>query len=268
MLLFVMAIALRNWYNFFRNRGERNAAHDNYIVRKVDRLVDGGHFYDALAIHVFDPRIKDKINASRKLTMTEYQALFATDICDLPTHQYLRNPLLTSYLDPIIVPRAEQEAVAVENRLRLGAPAHCALSDARIAICNVALDSYAGSELWVSDVAKYLKTSGRDVIIYSPHCGKVAADLRSIQIPVTSSIEEVISFDPSVLHLNHFESANPLVQLLKDRAVIFKYGSRPFAAAGVAGVFVRGLLWLRLDSFQSQGLCADRSRLGRHRDAA
>jgi Methyltransferase FkbM domain len=80
-------------YNVFRNRGERNAAHDNYIVRKVDRLVDGGHFYDALAIHVSDPRIKDKINASRKLTMTEYQALFATDICDLPTHQYLRNPL-------------------------------------------------------------------------------------------------------------------------------------------------------------------------------
>jgi hypothetical protein len=73
----------------------------------------------------------------------------------------------------------------------------------------------------ISDVAKYLKTSGRDVIIYSPHCGKVAADLRSIRIPVTSSIEEVISFDPSVLHLNHFESANPLVQLLKDRAVIF-----------------------------------------------
>jgi FkbM family methyltransferase len=54
-------------YKFFRNVGERNAAHDHYVVREVDRLNEGGSFYDVLSIHVSDARLKNKINESRRL---------------------------------------------------------------------------------------------------------------------------------------------------------------------------------------------------------
>jgi FkbM family methyltransferase len=208
-------------YKFFRNVGDRNAAHDNYVMREIDRLIDGGPFYDLLAIHVTDLRIKKKFDESRNLSAAEYKTLFDNNICDLPTHLYLRNPRLVAYLDHIIAPRAEAEAIVAQDRLQLGAEAHPHLSGARIALCNVALDNYAGSELWVSDIAKYLKTSGIDLIVYSPHCGKVAADLRMAQVRVTSSIDDVASFGPSLVHINHFESAKPLIERLKKSAVVF-----------------------------------------------
>jgi FkbM family methyltransferase len=211
-------------YRFFRNSGERNAAHDNYTIREVGRLIDGGPFYDVLAIHISDVKIGAKIYESRELTADEYKNLFDDNICDLPTHLYLRNPCLVRHLDKIIAPRAEAEALAAESCLLLGAPARhplTPLSGARVALCNVALDNYAGSELWVSDVAKYLKSAGIDVVVYSPLCGKVAADLIKAQVPVAMSIEEVASFGPSLLHINHFKSAQPLIERFRGSAAIF-----------------------------------------------
>jgi hypothetical protein len=222
-------------YRFFRNVGDRNAAHDNYVVREIDRLTDGGPFYDLLAIHADDPRLKKIFDASQNLSAAEYKRLFDNDICDLPTHIFLRNPRLVGNLDPIIAPRAQEEAMAAKARLQLGAQAHPRLCGVRIALCNVALDNYAGSELWVSDIAKYLKTSGVDVIVYSPHCGKVAADLRMAQVRVTSSIDDVASFGPSLLHINHFESAKPLIERLKKSTVVFNMTHGLLPRAGLPG---------------------------------
>jgi FkbM family methyltransferase len=222
-------------YKFFRNVGDRNAAHDNYVIREIDRLIDGGPFYDLLAIHADDPRLKKKFDESQDLSPAEYKTLFDNNICDLPTHLYLRNPRLIGRLDHVIAPRAQAEAMAAKARLQLGAQAHPHLSGVRIALCNVALDNYAGSELWVSDIAKYLKTSGIDVIVYSPHCGKVAADLGMAQVRVTSSIDDVACFDPSLLHINHFESAKPLIERLKKSALVFNMIHGLLPRAGLPG---------------------------------
>jgi FkbM family methyltransferase len=44
-------------YRLFRNVGPGNADHDDYDLRPLERLVDGGEFFNVLAIHRDDPRL-------------------------------------------------------------------------------------------------------------------------------------------------------------------------------------------------------------------
>lgn len=44
-------------YRFFRNVGDRNARHDKYVVAELERLRDGGDFFDMLAIHRDDQKL-------------------------------------------------------------------------------------------------------------------------------------------------------------------------------------------------------------------
>jgi FkbM family methyltransferase len=44
-------------YRYFRNVGDRNAAHDNYLVAELPNLAAGGDFFDVLAIHGDDERL-------------------------------------------------------------------------------------------------------------------------------------------------------------------------------------------------------------------
>lgn len=46
-----------NGYRYFRNVGERNAPHDEYVVAELPSLAAGGDFFDVLAIHRDDPRL-------------------------------------------------------------------------------------------------------------------------------------------------------------------------------------------------------------------
>lgn len=48
-------------YRFFRNVGDRNGAHDDYVVRELADLSLGGTFFDVLAVHSNDPRIQGVI---------------------------------------------------------------------------------------------------------------------------------------------------------------------------------------------------------------
>lgn len=45
-------------YRLFRNVGDRNGAHDNFVVAELSFLSDGGAFFDVLAIHRDDPRLE------------------------------------------------------------------------------------------------------------------------------------------------------------------------------------------------------------------
>lgn len=47
----------RQGYNLFRNVGDRNARHDNFIVAELSNLAEGGAFFDVLAIHAEDERL-------------------------------------------------------------------------------------------------------------------------------------------------------------------------------------------------------------------
>lgn len=49
-------------YRLFRNFGPGNADHDAYDLRPLERLVDGGPFFNVLAVHVDDPRL-DRVPA-------------------------------------------------------------------------------------------------------------------------------------------------------------------------------------------------------------
>jgi hypothetical protein len=46
-------------YRLFRNVGERNANHDNFVVAELTSLQEGGEFFDVLAIHRDDHRLED-----------------------------------------------------------------------------------------------------------------------------------------------------------------------------------------------------------------
>jgi FkbM family methyltransferase len=45
-------------YRLFRNVGDRNAPHDDFVVRELYTLADGGDFFDVLAIHRRDSRLQ------------------------------------------------------------------------------------------------------------------------------------------------------------------------------------------------------------------
>jgi FkbM family methyltransferase len=52
-------------YRFFRNIGDRNAAHDNFTVEELSELGAGGDFFDALAVHRGDERLSRLLALSK-----------------------------------------------------------------------------------------------------------------------------------------------------------------------------------------------------------
>lgn len=51
------AMLASHGYRYFRNVGERNAAHDEFVVAELPTLAAGGEFFDVLAVHRDDARI-------------------------------------------------------------------------------------------------------------------------------------------------------------------------------------------------------------------
>jgi FkbM family methyltransferase len=47
----------KNGYRLFRNAGDRNGPHDNFVMKELESLLAGGPFFDVLAVHHDDPRI-------------------------------------------------------------------------------------------------------------------------------------------------------------------------------------------------------------------
>ena len=50
-------VLARRGYLFFRNSGPGNAQNDAYSIRPLNRLTEGGEFFNVLAIHEDDPRL-------------------------------------------------------------------------------------------------------------------------------------------------------------------------------------------------------------------
>jgi FkbM family methyltransferase len=222
-------------YKFFHNAGDRNGRHDNYVLRSLNTLEEAGNFFDVLAIHGEDPRIKRATKEVGNLSAIEYKALFEKDICDLPTHEYLRNRNLVRHLDRVIAPRESDDMHRIKARLELGTPPRAYNPNLRVALCNIALEGYAGSELWTLDVAKYFKSISVEVIVFSSNCGQVAEDIRRAGIPVTSSIKDVEAFAPNILHVNHFESSQELVARVKHRASVINMVHGLLPRSGLPG---------------------------------
>jgi hypothetical protein len=147
----------------------------------------------------------------------DFRSFFKDRICDLPTHAYLLGKDTSQVLTPLISSHFESDTKSNQSTLIAGSKPPPRNEKLRVALSNVALASHAGSELWTFDTAKYLLTCGFELIVYSPALGAVAERLRSDRINVTSSVNDVESFKPTLLHVNHFQSTAPLVERLKGR---------------------------------------------------
>jgi FkbM family methyltransferase len=51
-------------YRLFRNIGDRNAAHDRFVVTELAGLAKGGRFFDVLAVHETDDRLGDLVRCA------------------------------------------------------------------------------------------------------------------------------------------------------------------------------------------------------------
>ena len=72
----------------------------------------------------------------------------------------------------------------------------------RVLLTTRALDVRAGSELYLFDVASWLRRHGHVPIVHSTHLGRVAAELRRQTIPVIDDLARLAD-PPDVIHVQH-----------------------------------------------------------------
>ncbi|MFP8781047.1 glycosyltransferase [Hydrogenophaga sp. RWCD_12] len=72
----------------------------------------------------------------------------------------------------------------------------------RVLITNIRLDGRSGTEIVTRNLAVGLKAAGHLPMVYSPHLGPIAEELRSQGIPVLSRIEQIRT-DPDIIHGHH-----------------------------------------------------------------
>jgi hypothetical protein len=82
----------------------------------------------------------------------------------------------------------------------------------RILITNNALETRAGSETFVRDLALGLLARGHHPIVYSPHLGPIAEALRMATVPVVNDLSQVAE-PPDLIHGHHLqETATALLR--------------------------------------------------------
>ena len=89
-----------------------------------------------------------------------------------------------------------------------------------ILITNIWLVNYAGTEVYVRDLAIALKNRGIHVEVYSPDLGTVAAEIREAGILVTDSTEELVN-KPDLIHAHHFIPTMDVIVRFPDTGVIY-----------------------------------------------
>jgi hypothetical protein len=72
----------------------------------------------------------------------------------------------------------------------------------RVLITNMTLASRSGTELYVRDLALGLLKRGHLPIVYSPHLGTIAEELRTATIPVVDDMDR-LEAQPDVIHGHH-----------------------------------------------------------------
>jgi hypothetical protein len=163
-----------------------------------------------------------RLKPSSALSTAAYRDLFDKRICDLRTDDFLRDPTLTDVIAPLVRTHFAPETATIRARLSSNQPAPPPprLDAMRIVLTNRGLEYYAGSELWTSDIAKYLVRNGVATIAYAPALGAIAEQMAAAGVQVTASIDEVEAFAPNLLHVNHFEAVTPLIERLRGQVVL------------------------------------------------
>lgn len=94
----------------------------------------------------------------------------------------------------------------------------------RILITNYSLSNYAGTELYVRDLAPRLLSRGHTPIVYSTQLGQVARDLRAATVPVVDNLNSLTQ-PPDLIHGQHnMETMTALMHFPDTPAVYFCHG--------------------------------------------
>lgn len=94
----------------------------------------------------------------------------------------------------------------------------------RILITNYSLSTYAGTELYVRDLAAQLLRRGHTPIVYSTQLGQVARDLRAATVPVVDDLNSLAE-PPDLIHGQHnMETMTALLHFPGTPAAYFCHG--------------------------------------------
>jgi hypothetical protein len=94
----------------------------------------------------------------------------------------------------------------------------------RILITNHSLSNYAGTELYVRDLAVRLLRRGHTPIVYSTQLGQVAEDLRAATVPVVDDLNSLAE-PPDLIHGQHnLETMTALLHFPCTPAAYFCHG--------------------------------------------
>lgn len=98
----------------------------------------------------------------------------------------------------------------------------------RILLTNVRLEERAGSELYVADMARWLRDHGHQPVVYSARLGSVADEIRREAIPVVSDLAG-LSEAPDIIHAqHHLATMSALATFPLVPAVAFCHGWIPW----------------------------------------
>lgn len=98
----------------------------------------------------------------------------------------------------------------------------------RILITNNTLDTRAGSELYVRDLALALLRHGHNPVAYSTRLGAVAEELRSATVPVIDDLN-LLTVTPDIIHgQHHLDAMTAMLHFPDTPAVYFCHGWLPW----------------------------------------
>ncbi|MCC7124800.1 MAG: glycosyltransferase [Acidobacteria bacterium] len=101
----------------------------------------------------------------------------------------------------------------------------------RVLFTNVALETRGGSELYVLDVARWLRASGHRPVVYSARLGELAETFRRHAIPVIDDLTR-LGEPPDVIHAqHHLPAISALARFPSTPAVYVCHGWLPWEEA-------------------------------------
>ncbi|HEV7701000.1 MAG TPA: glycosyltransferase [Pyrinomonadaceae bacterium] len=95
----------------------------------------------------------------------------------------------------------------------------------KVLLTNIWLENYAGTQLYIRDLAIALHRHGHDVEVYSPQIGAVARKIRKAGVRVVDSTRDLINV-PDVIHAQHFIPAVDAILRFPGVPVIYFLHSR------------------------------------------
>ncbi len=97
----------------------------------------------------------------------------------------------------------------------------------KILLTNIWLDNYAGTEVYIRDLAFELKRRGHHVEVYSPRLGKVANEIQSRGIHICDDVHQLTQI-PDIIHGHQFTPTMDAMAHFRDSPAIYFVHDRTY----------------------------------------